>query len=90
MNVGKNVEKSVEKVFTKKKEKDIINKNCNPFEVNCKIYKRRDGMYRMENIILKETIFIEEEDYQQIKKKMSKKDDYFTEKEFEKISVILA
>ncbi len=44
----------------------------------------------MKNEELKETIFIDEESYQQIKKNMCKKDDYFTEKEFEKISVILA
>jgi len=42
------------KVFTKKKEKDIIKKNCNPLKVNYKrIYKRGSGLY-MENIILKE------------------------------------
>lgn len=40
--------------------------------------------------IKKEAVFINEETYQQIKKDMCKNDDYFTQKEFEKISVILA
>ncbi len=79
-----------EKVFTKKKKKDIIKKDCNPFEVNNKIYKRRDGLCNMEDVVLKETIFIKEESYQQIKEKMCKKDDYFTEKQLKEISVILA
>lgn len=34
-------------------------------------------------------IFIDEESYQQIKKKLRKEDDYFTEKEFENFDVIL-
>lgn len=84
------VRKYKQKVFTKKKVSNTISKNHNPFRVDCKIYKRRDGLSKMENKILKETIFIDEESYQQIKKNMCKKDDYFTEKEFEKISVILA
>lgn len=48
----------------------------------------------MKDVVLdevkKEEIFIDEETYQQIRKDMCKNDDYFTEKEFEKISVILA
>lgn len=46
---------------------------------------------KVEKIILneKEGIFIDEETYQQIKKNMCKKEDYFTEKEFEKIDVKL-
>lgn len=83
-------EKKGEKVFTKKKAKDIIIRNYNPFGVDYKFYKRGSGLYNMKDIILKETIFINEESYQQIKKKMCKKDDYFSEKELEEISVILA
>lgn len=48
----------------------------------------------MRNVVLdearKEIAFIDENTYQQIKKDMCKNDDYFSEKEFEKISVILA
>lgn len=48
----------------------------------------------MKDIVLdearKEIAFIDENTYQQIKKDMCKNDDYFSEKEFEKISVILA
>lgn len=40
--------------------------------------------------VKKKIIFIDENTYQQIKKDMCKNDDYFSEKEFEKISVILA
>lgn len=90
LNGIKKYEKKEEKVFTKKKIKDIMNKNCNPFKVNYKIYKRRDGLYNMKEILLKETRFIDEKSYQQIKKNMCKKDDYFTEKELEKFSVNLA
>ncbi len=45
----------------------------------------------MKDVVLDEEkrIFIDEETYQQIKKDMCKKDDYFSEKEFEKIDVIL-
>ena len=81
--------KDEKKVFTKKKGKDIIKKNCHPFKVNRKIYKRRDGLY-MKDIELKETKFIDEESYQQIKKNMGKSNDYFTQEELEKIGVILA
>lgn len=45
-------QKTAKKVFTKKKGKDIIKKNYNPFEVNYKICKRREEVYM--NIILKE------------------------------------
>lgn len=83
-------EKKGEKLFTKKESKVTIRKNYNPLKVNYKIYKRGSGLYNMKDIILKETIFINEESYQQIKKKMCKKDDYFSEKELEEISVILA
>lgn len=38
---------------------------------------------------MNDVIFIDEESYQQIKKKLGKKDDYFTEKEFENFDVIL-
>ena len=49
------VKKDEEKVFTKRKGKDIIKKNYNPFKVNVRlIYKRRDGLYYMEKEILKE------------------------------------
>lgn len=34
-------------------------------------------------------VFIEEEKYQEIKNKLGKEEDYFSEKEFEKIDVIL-
>ena len=48
----------------------------------------------MEKLIIEENGFIEEEQYQQIKKEMYKTDDYFTIEEWkklvEKISVILA
>ncbi len=43
----------MKKVFTKKKIKDTIKKKYNPFEVNYKIYKRRDGLY-MNKEVLKE------------------------------------
>lgn len=47
----KKFKKCKKKVFTNKKGKDIINR-YNPFEVNCKICKRREEVYM--NIILKE------------------------------------
>ena len=37
----------------------------------------------MEDVEMNDAIFINEESYQQIKKKMGKEDDYFTEKEIE-------
>jgi len=77
------------KVFTNLEGNDTIKKNYNPFIVNYKIYQRRDGL-DMNNIELKKEIFIDEKNYQQAKKKMGKKDDYFSEKELEEISVILA
>lgn len=42
------------KIFTKRKVKGIINKDYNPFEVNYKIYQRRDGLYNMKKILLDE------------------------------------
>jgi hypothetical protein len=36
---------------------------------------------------MNDVIFIDEKTYQQIKEKLGKTDDYFTEKEFEKIGV---
>ena len=48
------LEKDSQKVFTKNKAKDIINKNYNPLKVKCKIYKRGSGLYNMEDKILKE------------------------------------
>lgn len=85
--VLKKIKKIEGKVFTRKKISNTIKKNYNPFEVNCKIYKRRDGLYNMEKeTVLKEMIFINEEKYQQLKKIMGKKDDYFTEKELEKLA----
>ena len=89
--VSKKLKQNKRKVFTKKKGNSKINKNYTPFEVNHElIYKRKGGLYNMENGVLEETIFINEEIYQQIKKNMRKKDDYFTEKELENFSVILA
>ena len=44
----------------------------------------------MENIELKETQFIDEKSYQQIKKNMGKSNDCFTREELKKIGVILA
>lgn len=41
----------------------------------------------MENEV-KKVVFIEEKTYQQIKKKMGKTSDYFSEKELKKIGVI--
>ena len=38
---------------------------------------------------MNDVIFIDEESYQQIKKKLGKEDDYFTKKEFENFDVIL-
>lgn len=53
--VVKRIKKSKRKLFTKKKGKDIINRNYNPLKVNCKIYKRGSGLYNnMEDKILKE------------------------------------
>ena len=40
--------------------------------------------------VRREVVFIDENTYQKIKKDMCKNDDYFSEKEFEKISVKLA
>lgn len=89
--VWRNLEENKRKVFTKKRINSKINKNYTPFRVNRElIYKRRDGLYNMENVVLRETMFIKEERYQQIKKDMCKKDDYFTKKELENFSVILA
>lgn len=89
--VSKELKENERKVFTKKRENSKINKNYTPFKVNRElIYKRRGGLYNMKNGVLEETIFINEEIYQQIKKNMRKKDDYFTEKELENFSVILA
>lgn len=89
--VSKELKKDGKKVFTKKRVNSKINKNYTPFRVNRElIYKRRDGLYNMENAVLRETMFIDEERYQQIKKDMCKKDDYFTKKELENFSVILA
>ena len=43
------------KVFTKKKIKDIIKKDYNPFKVDYKIiYKRGSRLYNMEDIVLEE------------------------------------
>jgi len=39
-------------VFTKKKINSTIKKDYNPFKVNYKIYKRRDGLYNMEDVVL--------------------------------------
>lgn len=86
----KESKKICRKVFTKEKSNDIIKKNYNPFGVNCKIYKRRDGLCIMKNIESKETKFVDEETYQQVKKNMGKSDDYFTQEELKKIGVILA
>lgn len=83
------VKKEEKKVFTNLKGNDTIKKNHNPFKVNYKIYQRRDGLY-MNNIELNKEIFIDEKKYQQAKKKMGKKNDYFSERELEEISVILA
>ena len=51
--VSKNLKENERKVFTKKGGNSKINKNYNPFEVDYKIYKRRDGLY-MKNIVLEE------------------------------------
>ncbi len=89
--ISKELKENEGKVFTKKKGNSKINKNYTPFEVNRElIYKRRDGFYNMKNELLRETRFIGEESYQQIKKNMCKKDDYFTKQELENFSVILA
>lgn len=54
-NTQKNIEKSRKKVFTKTKKKDIISKNYTPLKVNYRIiYKRRDRLCKMENLVLKE------------------------------------
>ena len=45
-------EKKQEKVFTKKKVNSTIKKDYNPFEVNYKIYQRRDGLYNMQDVVL--------------------------------------
>ena len=39
------VKKEEGKLFTKLEGNDTIKKNYNPFEVDCKIYRRRDGLY---------------------------------------------
>lgn len=48
------LEKDSQKVFTKNKAKDIINKNYNPLKVKCKIYKRGSGLYNMKNVVSEE------------------------------------
>lgn len=79
------------KVFTNRRINSIISKNYNPFEVNFKICNRReDDSLMKKNEVPNVTMFVDEKTYQQIKKQMSKTEDYFTEKDFEKISVILA
>lgn len=42
----------------------------------------------MENLIVKRIEIIKEEDYQKIKKKLNKKEDYFYEQEFEYFNAI--
>lgn len=81
-----------QKVFTKKKQNDTIRKSHIPLKVNYKIYKRRDGLYMKNEELNKTRIvdFIDEKSYQHIKKNMGKNSDYFTQKELEKIGVILA
>ena len=55
--VLKKFKKCRKKVFTKKKDKDIIKRNCNPFEVNYKkIYKRGRGLYMENEILLNEVM----------------------------------
>jgi len=49
-----------EKVFTKKKGNDIISKDYNPFEVNCKIYERRSELHMKKNISLYEDEVLKE------------------------------
>lgn len=41
-------------IFTKSISNSTIKKNYNPLKVNCKIYKRRDGLCSMKNNELKE------------------------------------
>lgn len=48
------VRKNKRKVFTKRTSNSKIKKNYNPLKVNCKIYKRKGGLYRMEKEILEE------------------------------------
>lgn len=48
------VEKNERKVFTEKKGNSRIRKNYNPLKVNCKIYRRRDGLYKMKKVKLNE------------------------------------
>ena len=51
----KNIVKDEIKVFTKRTSNSKIKKNYNPLKVNYRlIYKRRDGLYKMDNEILKE------------------------------------
>lgn len=51
------VKKREQKVFTKKKGSDIITKDYNPFEVNCKIYERRSWLH------MKNTKFSEKKEF---------------------------
>lgn len=39
---------------------------------------------------MKDVVFINEKEYQKIKKKLNKDNDYFSEKEFRKVVVILS
>lgn len=64
-------------VEVKKKERKVFTEK----EDNSRIKKNYKSLI---------TLFIDEENYQQAKKKMCKEDDYFSEKELEEISVILA
>lgn len=52
--VRKEIKKEERKVFTKKRSNSRIKKNHNPLKVNCKIYKRRDGLYKVNDKVLKE------------------------------------
>lgn len=76
----------MEKLFTKKESNDIIRKDYNPLKVNYKIYKRGSGLFVDKEIILKNTMFIDEDTYQQFKKEMYKESDYLSEKELEKLT----
>lgn len=53
--VSKKLKENRRKAFTKKRENITIDKNYNPLKVNSRlIYKRREGLYKMEKEILEE------------------------------------
>ena len=56
-NVAKEIKKERRNVFTEREKNSKIREDYNPFKVNCKIYKKRSGLYRMKKV---EAIYLKE------------------------------